>query len=248
MRITTQCRTFARTFQNPRETTLNLQKLVEKRNADMNSDKLMKETITKELRHPIYLRGLPFAEVDPENKLLSNDVDHLEPECVFVQCDPMPYLNRFRKLGIDLQDEDDEEVDNSEETVTTMDIMRELNYPLAWNETITHVPYLQYLHTYENSGDFSSNWMIETLEDPTGKETQLEAIQNYLNDALFAPEIIPPYADLTKIAKMAVMTGQKLLLGDMPESLFRETIATITSLEDMKQMYSYIIEETGKQR
>jgi hypothetical protein len=43
------------------------------------------------------------------------------------------------------------------------------------------------------------------------------------------------------ITKQALMVGKNILFGEMPEALYRESIAEKVSLKEMKQIFDHVI-------
>lgn len=57
-----------------------------------------------------------------------------------------------------------------------------------------------------------------------------------------------PYYEINQILYMALMGKHKVLLGGMPEILLRQIIGNSLSLEDVKDMFKFVLEQISKAR
>ena len=72
-------------------------------------------------------------------------------------------------------------------------------------------------------------------------EKFIEAITNHIVCDQWSP-----YYEINQILYKALMGKHKVLLGDMPELLLRQIIGNSLSLEDVKDIFKYVIEQISK--
>lgn len=55
-----------------------------------------------------------------------------------------------------------------------------------------------------------------------------------------------PYFEINQMLFQGLMGKQKVLLGDMPEVLLRQVVGNSLSLEDVKDIFKYVLEQISK--
>ena len=57
-----------------------------------------------------------------------------------------------------------------------------------------------------------------------------------------------PYYEINQILYKALMGKHKVILGDMPEVLLRQILGNSLSLEDIKDIFKFVLEQISKAR
>ena len=72
-------------------------------------------------------------------------------------------------------------------------------------------------------------------------EKFIEAITNHVVCDQWSP-----YYEINQILYKALMGKHKVILGDMPELLLRQIIGNSLTLEDVKDMFKFVLEQISK--
>lgn len=130
--------------------------------------------------------------------------------------------------------------------------VRNLNTPcpLSWQEAVVNLITIDMLRANQvhMKLDYTkgvSTYAYPDLQDERTRDNIhdkfIEAITNHIVCDQWSP-----YYEINQILYKALMGKHKVILGDMPELLLRQIIGNSLSLEDVKDIFKYVLEQISK--
>lgn len=193
----------------------------------------------------IALYGMP--QVPLESGALDYFIDIIArhmPDVIFLQYESMPYLTRQRYMSHkcamnDVEDYDMKAIDNLNDP-----------HPLTWEESVVNLLTLDMIRANNTHMkiDYTKGLCTYAYPDIQDKRTHdnlhdrfVEAITNHIICDNWSP-----YYEINQVMFKALMGKHKVILGDMPEILLRQILGNSLSLEDVKDIFKFVIEQIGK--
>ena len=126
--------------------------------------------------------------------------------------------------------------------------VEDLNYPCpySWEEAVVNTITIDMLRTNQihMKLDYTKGICTYPYIDIQDERTRdnnhdkfIEAITNHIVCDQWSP-----YYDINQILYMALMGKHRVLLGGMPELLLRQIIGNSLTLEDVKDMFKFVLE------
>ena len=154
--------------------------------------------------------------------------------------DPMPFIVRQRYMAHKCALHGVEEYDEAG--------VENLNHPgpYTWQEAVVNLITLDMLRTNQTHMklDYTKGlctYAYPDLQDERARDNNhdkfVEAITNHIICDQWSP-----YFEVNQILFKALMGKQKVILGDMPELLLRQIVGNSLTLEDIKDVFKYVLE------
>jgi hypothetical protein len=161
------------------------------------------------------------------------------PDLIFIQLEPMPYIVRQRYLSHKcalhgVEDYDLKGVENLNDP-----------HPISWEEAIVNpiVLDMSYANQIHNRLDYTKGFT--TYSSPQLQEKSVhDNLTNKFVQAVTDYVICDkwsPYHEINNILFEGVMTKQKVLLGDMPEILLRQIIGNTISIGECRDIFKSVL-------
>jgi hypothetical protein len=123
-------------------------------------------------------------------------------------------------------------------------------FPYTWQEAVVNLVTLDMLranqiHMKLDYAKGVSTYAYPDLQDERTRDNIhpkfIEAVTNHIVCDQWSP-----YYEINQILYKALMGKHKVILGDMPELLLRQIIGNSLSLEDVKDIFKYVLEQISK--
>jgi hypothetical protein len=158
--------------------------------------------------------------------------------------EPMPYLFRQRYMAHKCAMNEVEDYD-----ITAME---DLQAPqiLSWEEAVVNVLIFDMLRTNNThlKIDYTKGLCTYAYPDLQDKRTHdnlhnkfIEAITDYVICDNWSP-----YYEVNQILFKALMGKHRVVLGDMPEILLRQILGNSLSLDDVKDIFKFVLQQISK--
>ena len=124
--------------------------------------------------------------------------------------------------------------------------------PLSWEEAVVNLITLDCLRANNTHMKIDYTKAISTFSYPDLQDRRthdnlrdkfVETITNHI-----VCDNWSPYYEINQILFKALMGKHKVILGDMPEILLRQILGNSLSLEDIKDIFKFVLEQISKAR
>jgi hypothetical protein len=124
--------------------------------------------------------------------------------------------------------------------------------PLTWEECVVNLVTLDMLRANNSHMKIDYTKGLATFAYPDIQEKRVhdnlepkfvEAITNHIICDNWSP-----YYEINQILYKALMGKHKVILGDMPEILLRQILGNSLSLEDVKDIFKFVLEQISKSK
>lgn len=124
--------------------------------------------------------------------------------------------------------------------------------PLSWEEAVVNLVTLDCLRANNTHMKIDYTKGISTFSYPDLQDRRthdnlrdkfVETITNHI-----VCDNWSPYYEINQILFKALMGKHKVILGDMPEILLRQILGNSLSLEDIKDIFKFVLEQISKAR
>eukprot|EP00340_Litonotus_pictus_P000568 CAMPEP_0170519632 /NCGR_PEP_ID=MMETSP0209-20121228/4972_1 /TAXON_ID=665100 ORGANISM="Litonotus pictus, Strain P1" /NCGR_SAMPLE_ID=MMETSP0209 /ASSEMBLY_ACC=CAM_ASM_000301 /LENGTH=369 /DNA_ID=CAMNT_0010805571 /DNA_START=282 /DNA_END=1391 /DNA_ORIENTATION=- len=175
------------------------------------------------------------------------EVAAANPDLIFIQQDPMPYITRQRFLShkAALHEVEDYSVKGIQNLNTPA--------PLSWEECIVDLMVLDMADANEIPSNIDLKKGLLTYSYPSiqlreDQDKNEEKFVKSITDYVIADKW-SPYHEVSNVIYESLMGKQRIILGDMPELLLRQILGNTLTIQEVRDIFKMVlskIEDLGR--
>ncbi|KAL4452933.1 hypothetical protein ABPG74_002498 [Tetrahymena malaccensis] len=190
----------------------------------------------------INLIGAPLGQPKEEYKdydVLQRSLTVNNPDLLFIQMDPSPFMARQRFMAhkCALKGVEDYEVNALEQ----IDPLK----PQSWEECVVNLTVLDMLkrnqvHTEFQFIDTYNAYSYPNIQDKEITESLTQPFIQAINEHVVYKNY-SPYHLVNRTLYTGLMGKQKVMLGDMPEPLLRSILGNTVEIQEMRDLFKFVL-------
>jgi hypothetical protein len=200
----------------------------------------------------INLVGVPHGEdirIDAKkNNIYSLNMVDSHADLSFLQIPPEEYLARQRFLSHksamnEVEDYDVKSIQQLDPTV-----------PITWEECVVNLNVLDMLDQNKLYDELNLTkglavFSYPHLKSKSGEVAEMPDLLRSINKHLMGhPDTHSEYREINEALYLALSGNQKVMLGEMPETLFRRKLADEFTLEELQDIFKFLLEQLSSTR